>query len=452
MTSIKLSLRTGLPLVLLAACSFDGLGLGSEGGGDDTSTAAGTSTDADTTTTAPTTSTSTTDPSGSATEPEPGTTTDPTATSTTDPTTTTTATTDPSSTTDAPAVCGDSEVDPGEECDAGRMNGDDQACTAACLVNICGDGKQGPGEGCDDGNLTAGDGCSPQCAGEACGDGVVQPPEACDDDNDIDNDGCTNACTLPACGDKIVQAGEQCDTGGETAGCNSDCTTAVCGDGKPNAAAGELCDDGNLVNTDGCAACKPAKCGDGFVQANVETCDDGNMVDNDACSNTCKLGPLRVFVSSDTYNGNLGGLAGADQKCIALATAANLGGTWMAWLSDGVNGPATRFVTKGGQRRYARIDGKVVANTWADLIDGTLALPINVTEKNMTPPGSPEDVWTNTNENGTPNSANSHCQSWTSAAGNSGSNNGDRTFMDGKWTKESDDQCNDSNHIYCFEQ
>src|SRR5690242_15690863 len=47
-------------------------------------------------------------------------------------------------------------------------------------------------------------------------------------------------------------------------------------------------------------------------------------------------GPLqsrRVFVTSKTYQGTLGGLAGADMECQKLADAANLGGTWMAWLS-----------------------------------------------------------------------------------------------------------------------
>jgi hypothetical protein len=41
----------------------------------------------------------------------------------------------------------------------------------------------------------------------------------------------------------------------------------------------------------------------------------------------------RIFVSFQTFAGNLGGLAGADQKCQTAATAAALGGTWLAWLS-----------------------------------------------------------------------------------------------------------------------
>lgn len=49
----------------------------------------------------------------------------------------------------------------------------------------------------------------------------------------------------------------------------------------------------------------------------------------------------RVFVTSTTYHGNLktaggasSGLAGADQLCNEVAASTNLGGTWIAWLSD----------------------------------------------------------------------------------------------------------------------
>src|SRR3989344_6490978 len=45
-------------------------------------------------------------------------------------------------------------------------------------------------------------------------------------------------------------------------------------------------------------------------------------------------GSKRAFVTSATYHGNLGGLAGGDAECQSLANAASLGGIWKAWLSD----------------------------------------------------------------------------------------------------------------------
>ena len=445
MASIKLSLRTGLPL-LLAACSFEAAGLGGDGDGGGTSTAGtmAAGTVAETTTGDPTTGSSS-EPSGGVTDSGTTGTTDP-ITGTTDATTTI----DPSSTTDVPADCGDSKVDPGEECDVGPMNGDDQACTADCKNNVCGDGKPGPGEGCDDGNLVPDDGCSPACASESCGDGIKQPEEDCDDGNMVNEDPCTNACTLPTCGDQIVQAGEQCDAGGETAECNSNCTTASCGDGVLNQTAGELCDDTNDNSTDACPACQPAKCGDSFVQANVGSCDDGNQVDIDACSNTCKLNGLRVFVSSSVFNADLGGLAGADAKCKSLADAAMLGGTWMAWLNDGINGPSSHFVSKGGPKLYARLDGKIIANNWADLISKPLLVPIDITEKNLAA-GEPSHVWTNAKPDGTASTFD-NCFGWTNAGNNFNGAHGLRSAIDVKWSQDDTDKCATQNRIYCFEQ
>jgi cysteine-rich repeat protein len=55
------------------------------------------------------------------------------------------------------------------------------------------------------------------------------------------------------CGNYIVEPGEQCDVWkAPTAMCDADCTWAKCGDGVLNPAAGELCDDGNTVDGDGC--------------------------------------------------------------------------------------------------------------------------------------------------------------------------------------------------------
>lgn len=50
-----------------------------------------------------------------------------------------------------------------------------------------------------------------------------------------------------------------------------------------------------------------------------------------------------VFVTSQTYTGNLGGLAGADAQCNLLAKAAGLEGSYLAWLSDATESPSTRF-------------------------------------------------------------------------------------------------------------
>ena len=53
-----------------------------------------------------------------------------------------------------------------------------------------------------------------------------------------------------------------------------------------------------------------------------------------------------VFVTKASFKGNLGGLAGADEKCQAEAddhASIVPSGTYLAWLSDGTNSPDTRF-------------------------------------------------------------------------------------------------------------
>jgi cysteine-rich repeat protein len=63
------------------------------------------------------------------------------------------------------------------------MNGDMAGCKSDCTNNVCGDGFGRPGEGCDDGNQNDNDECTNACALATCGDGVVAPTEACDDGN-----------------------------------------------------------------------------------------------------------------------------------------------------------------------------------------------------------------------------------------------------------------------------
>jgi len=166
--------------------------------------------------------------------------TDTESTSTTDATATmtpttqaeTTDTTTEGTTTDTPGVCGDGNVDDGEECDEGVNNSDDAACTSACLNNVCGDGKVNNGvEECDDGNTEDGDGCTSMCKSNVCGDGIIyEGVELCDDGtNDGSYGGCMDGCAElgPHCGDGILEEGvEACDTDEEFAGCLNDCTQA----------------------------------------------------------------------------------------------------------------------------------------------------------------------------------------------------------------------------------
>lgn len=219
----------------------------------------------------------------------------------------------------APA-CGDGFSQAGEECDMGAMNSDTGACTSMCKNAKCGDGLVAPTEGCDLGPLNSDMGaCTLMCKSASCGDALVQETvEECDlgMGNNVDTGACTTMCKNASCGDGFVRAGvEECDMGAmnaDTGACTSTCLTAKCGDGFVQAGT-EECDLGaGNVNTGACTlACKAAKCGDGFKQG-AEACDDGNMVNGDGCNTDCVISGTPLFTKtyvSPGGNSNWNGVA-----------------------------------------------------------------------------------------------------------------------------------------------
>jgi cysteine-rich repeat protein len=178
----------------------------------------------------------------------------------------------------------------------------------AAMLAACGDNAatHKPGSGSDQEDcMTAGDedgnglaDCKdPACASTAvctptasgCGDGKLEAGEVCDDGNALDGDGCDNNCTISACGNGVATAGEACDDGNavDGDGCDHNCTVTACGNGVVTA--GEVCDDGNLIDGDGCDhGCTVTGCGNGVMTAG-EACDDGNLVDGDGCDRNCTV-------------------------------------------------------------------------------------------------------------------------------------------------------------------
>ena len=219
----------------------------------------------------------------------------------------------------------------------------------------------------------------------------------------------------------------------------------TCGDGVVEDF--EQCDDGNTIETDDCAGCIWAFCGDGIVHAGVEECDE----DGDNCEGCARV-HMRVFVSSTTTAAKLGGLVGADEDCQALADAADLKGTFRAWLSTGDVNAAARL--QHSERPYKRIDGAPLADNWADFVDGTHLNPIVVTELggNVGPDSGCGicPVWTATTPMGV--GLVDDCSDWNAVLFDNVTV-GECTVKDARWTQGcAMRMCNQSSRLYCVEQ
>ncbi|EKD84870.1 MAG: Peptidase S8 and S53 subtilisin kexin sedolisin [uncultured bacterium] len=153
----------------------------------------------------------------------------------------------------------------------------------------------------------------------------------------------------------------------------------------------------------------------------------------------------RIFVTSTTYQGNLGGLSGADNKCQQIAESASLGGIWKAWLSTPGTSALSRIVH--GNDYYKLVNGTVIANNWNDLTDGSLLAPINVTESGV---NLDTTVWTNTLPDGYQEPFS--CGDWTSVSSGINGVIGKSSETSAYWSDFDRAYCSSSNSLYCFEQ
>ncbi|HVH97952.1 MAG TPA: hypothetical protein VM869_04555 [Enhygromyxa sp.] len=225
------------------------------------------------------------------------------------------------------------------------------------------------------------------------------------------------------------------------------------GDGDPGDG------DGDPGDGDGDPGCAPplrecfGECVDTDIDlGNCGSC--GVQCVGDCVAGSCIAVAERiVFLSSGLQSGMMGGLEGADDICNELAAGAGLDGEYMAWLSSDDIGPADRMVHYPVPYRLP--SGALVANSWTDLTDGTLAHPIDSDESGQAVEAAVvcegNEVWTNTKANGTP-SSNMDCGGWTSGAGTS--TVGRSSAVDGSWTVFNCPavSCETPLPIYCIQQ
>lgn len=145
----------------------------------------------------------------------------------------------------------------------------------------------------------------------------------------------------------------------------------------------------------------------------------GNALAADhAWSFTTVLAPTHsVFLTSTTSNGNLGGLAGADQICATRATAAGLPGTWRTWISAVVSGTAIDAKDRvsdvtGGWKLPGTSTVAVASIAELNALHTTAAIDRDENGAVITP--QPQQAWTGTTSGGV--ASGSDCSAWTSTS------------------------------------
>ena len=160
-----------------------------------------------------------------------------------------------------------------------------------------------------------------------------------------------------------------------------------------------------------------------------------------------------VFVTANTYQGDLGGIDGAGKICQEEADDSDIvpNGTYKAWLAS-TNGddPESRFTQSTVP--YKLVNGDKVADDWADLTDGSLDHAIDRDQYDYGILGDKE-VWTNVKPDGKNlNLAACNPPAWDSNDASKRGYYGLLDKTDGNWTQHDAQGCNRRAHLYCFQQ
>lgn len=267
----------------------------------------------------------------------------------------------------------------------------------------------------------------------ACGIGTIELAGECE-------------CVL-SCGHGTSQVGDQClpDSGGLACGPDTEELDGICLcndlDGCDDADADEICDSLDPCPDD------PVNDPDG----------DGICATDDICpyNPDALCTPKRVFITSEVFQGDFGGLDAGDAICQGLAEAAGLaanGEVFRVWLSTHAASPSTRFETQ--DTAYELVDGTRVSGGFQDLVtlDAAITLDENgaVFSNPAQTPGF-QRVWTNTGVTGGPLSFSDTCFSFTSSSGGFVWT-GHWPSSDFQWTQRSPRLCSEFHPLYCFEQ
>jgi len=153
-------------------------------------------------------------------------------------------------------------------------------------------------------------------------------------------------------------------------------------------------------------------------------------------------GTKRIFQTASTYTGNLGGVAGADAKCMADANKPS-GGVWKALIASSERSKSSNWVLKRNTTYIRTGDGAEIARTGLTKVIFSFPIVNTITTVPVT------DVWTGLNvdwTNGT------NCNNWSSDSDQDWGECGNSFRTDSGVIHYCGSSCNATYPIYCVEQ
>ena len=161
---------------------------------------------------------------------------------------------------------------------------------------------------------------------------------------------------------------------------------------------------------------------------------------------------LRIFLTSSSYNGNLGGISGGDSNCQSEATAAGLTRTYKAILSASTTDARDRFTLSGPVSMINSSGAEVaIVASLSDLWSGaglTLLNQVNLNASGSAQPTGTNIVITGTQSDGT--KAANNCTNWTSTGTTLTYGLFNRT--DFEWLQRNTGACLITMRLYCLSQ
>lgn len=166
----------------------------------------------------------------------------------------------------------------------------------------------------------------------------------------------------------------------------------------------------------------------------------------------------RIFITAATYNGNLGGVAGADAKCSSDTVRPNDGSSYRALVVDN-SGTARRACTNSNCTNPAEnLNWAFKPSTaYVRASDSTTIMTTNAagifpfgTLTNSFTSGATVSYWTGLRN--TWESSSNDCSDWTSSAGGSNGRTGDSSATDSTSIRNNTPSCSTQWYLLCVEQ